>query len=36
MNMYVLFLIGPFIETVFGRMRYLDERSHLKASHKKV
>jgi hypothetical protein len=23
MNMYVLYLIGPFIETVFGRMRYL-------------
>lgn len=23
MNMYVLYLIGPFIETVFGRARYL-------------
>jgi rhomboid protease GluP len=23
MNMYVLYLIGPFIETVFGRIRYL-------------
>lgn len=23
MNMYVLYLIGPFIETIFGRMRYL-------------
>lgn len=23
MNMYVLYLIGPFIETVFGRVRYL-------------
>jgi rhomboid protease GluP len=23
MNMYVLYLIGPFIETVFGRTRYL-------------
>ncbi len=23
MNMYVLYLIGPFIEIVFGRMRYL-------------
>jgi rhomboid protease GluP len=23
MNMYVLYLIGPFIETVFGRLRYL-------------
>ena len=23
MNMYVLYLIGPFIETVFGRSRYL-------------
>jgi rhomboid protease GluP len=23
MNMYVLYLIGPFIQTVFGRMRYL-------------
>jgi rhomboid protease GluP len=23
MNMYVLYLIGPFIESVFGRMRYL-------------
>ncbi len=23
MNMYVLYMIGPFIETVFGRMRYL-------------
>jgi len=23
MNMYVLYLIGPFIQTVFGRLRYL-------------
>jgi rhomboid protease GluP len=23
MNMYILYLIGPFIETVFGRIRYL-------------
>ncbi len=23
MNMYVLYLIGPFIETIFGRIRYL-------------